>query len=183
MDSQISSGGRAPLIQEEAGKLAFGRPILMNTFRAVVAEAIVAQGLGARWHHCAADYHPFDFQRDDGVALEVKQSAARQSWAKDGDKPSKCVFDIAEREGRYVEDIWVKERRRWADIYILAHHPRTDVLADHRDPDQWAFYVALTRDLPTQATLRLSRAVTLSRQASFVTLARIVDDAASQLRP
>ena len=36
-------------------------------------------------------------------------------------------------------------------MYVFAWHPETDAkLADHRDPQQWSFYVMQTKDLPAQ---------------------------------
>jgi hypothetical protein len=182
LDGHSERGGWPPLIERAAGQIAFGRPVLANTFRAVVTEAIVAQALGERWVHCAADYHPYDFERDDGIALEVKQSAARQSWASDGDKPTRSSFDIAERTGRYFNGVWVTEVRRWADIYVFAHHPRTDPMTDHRQPEQWDFYVVQERHLPTQGTLSLSGVLQRAHRTSFSDLALAVNKSANILR-
>ena len=168
-------------IEREAARIAFGQPVLMNTFRAVVVEAIVAQGLGDRWRHCSSNFHPFDFERDDGIALEVKQSAARQSWAVEGDRASRSIFDIRERTGRYEGPSWVPARRRWADIYVFAHHPRTDASTDHRDPRQWHFYVAPAAILPFQNTLGLKNVIALSSQADFFGLGSMVECAAASV--
>jgi hypothetical protein len=182
LDGHLECGGWPPLIERAAGQIAFGRPLLTNAFRAVVTEAIVAQALGERWVHCAADYHPYDFERDDGIALELKQSAARQSWARDGDKPTRSSFDIANRTGRYLDGAWVSADRRWADIYVFAHHPRTDTMTDHREPEQWDFYVVQERHLPTQGTLSLGRILQLAHRTSFVDLALMVNKSADILR-
>jgi hypothetical protein len=181
LDGHADDSDRAGLIERAAARIAFGRPVLMNTFRAVVAEAIIAQALDHRWAHCAADYHPYDFERDDGVAVEVKQSAARQSWAKDGDKPSRIAFDIAERTGRYVGNVWVSARQRWADIYVFAHHPRTDASTDHRRPEQWDFYVVHSHDLPEQATLSLARLTNIAQPTCFKDLGIVVNHSADGL--
>lgn len=169
------------LMQELASSLAFGRPVLMNTFRAVVVEAIVERGLSDRWRHCSADYSAWDFERDDGVKLELKQSAARQSWAEEGAKPSAGVFDIKERTGRYDGTRWISGQRRWADIYIFARHPRIDPGADHRDPFQWDFYILPASVLPAQASLSLGRIEALTRAQSFTTFGDIVDVVANDL--
>jgi hypothetical protein len=182
VDGQTDYSDWAPLIEQAAGRAAFGRPVLMNTFRAVVAEVIVARALGDRWVHCAADYHPYDFERDDGVAVEVKQSAALQSWTKDRAGATKSRFDIAERTGRYVDEVWVSGRRRYADIYIFAHHPRTDRHTDHRRPEQWDFYVVPSCALPAQANLGLSRLTQLASRTSFVDLASKVNSSADNLK-
>jgi hypothetical protein len=52
---------------------------------------------------------------------------------------------------------WYKvDRRRYADIYIRAHHPVEDLSADHRDPHQWRFYIALAAALEGQGRLLLA---------------------------
>ncbi|MBD8678319.1 hypothetical protein [Sphingomonas sp. CFBP 13720] len=182
MDGKANSDDGARLIQQAACEIAFGQPILMNTLRAVVAEAIVAHALGNHWRHCSADYHAYDFERCDGVALELKQSAARQSWATGSDQPTKSTFDIAERTGRFVGRDWIVQRRRWADVYVFAHHPRTDDNADHRRPEQWNFYVLPARDLPTQASISLSRINKMTGSTTFAQLASVVDHVADITR-
>ena len=171
----------ARLIEQDAAQLAFGKPVLMNTHRAIVAEAIVARALGDCWRHCAADWHAFDFERADGVALEVKQSAAKQSWTKNGDKPSKVRFDIAERKRAYLNDRWINIRKRWANIYVFAYQPCTTADTDHRDPHQWLFYVARESDLPIQNSLSLNRVIQFSRPSNFDDLDKIVNSVSHSL--
>lgn len=88
-------------IQRKVADAAFGRPLITNVLRGQVVEAIVACALEPEWHWCAADYSSWDFDRADGFRVEIKQSAARQSWAT-SDKPSSCSFDIAERKGYFA---------------------------------------------------------------------------------
>ena len=162
-------------IQGVASAIAFGRPILVNVLRAIVVEVIVGRGLGERWTHCSADYYAWDFEHQSGLKLEVKQSAARQSWAKPGDLPSAARFDIRERTGRYDGAEWIAGQKRWADVYVFGHHPRVDEDADHRDPAQWDFYVVSTDLLPNQNTIALTRIKKLSRRYGFAELQSAAD--------
>ena len=70
-------------------------------------------------------------------------------------------FDIAPRTGYWSDggSKWVEQPGRPADIYIFAWHPVTEEqTADHRDPDQWEFYVVPEAELPPrQKTIALSR--------------------------
>jgi len=67
--------------------------------------------------------------------------------------------------------VWTKEAGRPAHVYVFAWNGRVGTAADHRNPDQWEFFVIPTRTLPTQKTLRLSR------------VSKIVGDAGSFMRP
>ena len=153
-------------IHRKVSEAAFGRPLITNVLRGQVVEAIVACALEPEWTWCAEDYSSWDFERADGKRLEVKQSAARQSWAV-SDKPSACSFDIGIRKGRWEGPHWISEVGRAADVYIFAHHPIADSTADHRDPNQWQFYVIPTRLLPDTQRLSLSRARSLATASSF----------------
>jgi hypothetical protein len=134
----------------------FGRPLVTNIVRAILVEAMLARALVDDWTWCSADYAGWDFQSSCGVRLEVKQSAARQSWAPQDAPASKSSFDIAARIGRYDGKVWIPEPGRAAHIYVFAHHPRIDPQADHRDPAQWDFYVVPTARLPDTRTISLT---------------------------
>lgn len=161
-------------IQASAANAAFGRRLITNIHRGLIAEAIVASALGADWRWCSEDYSSWDFEREDGLRLEVKQSAARQSWAGDADKPSSCSFDIAARKGRYEGVRWIDSPGRHAQVYVFAHHPRCDAAADHRDPDQWQFYVVRADDLPPTKRMGMAGVCKLARACGFAELASIV---------
>lgn len=164
-----SSGfGKAEVIAK-VSQAAFGKPLITNVLRGHVVEAIIALALEPEWRWCGADYGSWDFERGDGVRLEVKQSAARQSWT--SDKPSRPAFDVAERTGRYEGAEWVAEAGRAAHLYVFAHHPIYDDRADHRDPDQWQFYVVAARDLPNVKQLGLGRISELTSAVSVIGLA------------
>ena len=153
---------------------AFGRPLVTNVLRAQLVEAMVALVLEPAWHWCGADYAPCDLERADGLRLEVKQSAARQSWSTD--KPSKPIFDVAARTGRNEAHGWVAEYGRAAHIYVFAHHPTFDDTADHRDPAQWLFYVVPTTALPDVKQIALG---TIKAMAEAVPISKLGETVAA----
>jgi hypothetical protein len=155
----------------KVSQVTFGKPLVTNVLRGQVAEAIVALALEPEWNWCSADYSGWDFERADGLRLEVKQSAVMQSWSTG--KPSKAVFDVAARTGYWESGTeWIAQVGRPAHIYIFAHHGIYANHADHRDPSQWQFYVVATRDLPDVKQVALS---TISRFTEPVPISALAD--------
>lgn len=170
-------------IVARASAAAFNRPLVTNVLRAMLVEAMIAETLEPAWRWCAADYANWDFENSDGLKLEVKQSAARQSWAPPDSKSSRIQFDIAPRRYHWAVDTgWVPAGNRVADIYVLAHNPVTDERADHRDPRQWLFHVVATRCLPPTRTILLPAVERLARPVLFEALAREVAEVAATIR-
>lgn len=153
---------------------------MTNVLRGHVVEAIVASALEPTWRWCAEDYSSWDFERADGLRLEVKQSAARQTWAT-SDKSSSCSFDIAERTGRWEGPVWVEGAGRASQIYILAHHPVADATADDRNPGQWRFHVLPAAALPTTKRISLASAAKLTVPVEYNELASAVEEAAGSV--
>jgi hypothetical protein len=161
-----------------------GKPLVSNAFRGTLVEAIVAEALEPDWRWRADGWGLYDFEGPKGVGLEVKQSAARQDWHDEGSKASTCQFDIAERLGHYTDDDgrWVDAPGRPAAIYVFAHHPVFDTaIADHRDPEQWEFYVVPASKLPPQKTIRVSGVRALADPVSFGGLLDAVNHCHSEL--
>ena len=145
-----------------------------------MAEAIVALALEPEWDWCSADYAGWDFERRDGLRLEVKQSAAMQSWS--NRKPSKAVFDVAARTGYWEGGTeWIAKAGRPAHLYVFAHHSIYGDDTDHRDPLQWTFYVVPSRDLPNVKKLGLATISTLTSAVPITALADKVRITASSL--
>jgi hypothetical protein len=163
-------------IVSRAAEAAFGKPLITNVLRSIIVETFVAAALPDEWDWCAADYAPCDFRHRDGIRLEVKQSAALQSWASAG-RVSRSIFDIAPRTGQWLDGgtKWVPGVGRNADIYVFAHHPVTDQSADHCDPMQWNFYVVLASELPERRTISLNGLTRLYTPVDFRMLARAVE--------
>ena len=87
-------------VERHAASRSFGRPLIQNDFRAVVVEAIVDLALRpAGWGWCSGDWAAWAFEHGDKTRLEVKLSAALQTWAapKTVRQPR---FDVAFRQGR-----------------------------------------------------------------------------------
>lgn len=159
-------------VAQLASDATFNRPLVTNIFRGIIAEAIVSLAL-PDWRWVSADYSPYDFEHPDGTKLEVKQSSLRQSWVTA--KPSVPSWDIAARTGSYGDDGWLPKVGRNADIYVLALHGTTDDTTDHRDPDQWCFFVIPTAQLPSTKRLGVNAATRIAGGAvRFAELASTV---------
>ncbi|MDQ3079103.1 MAG: hypothetical protein M3R03_03795, partial [Pseudomonadota bacterium] len=149
----------------------FGAPLLRNSIRGEYIEEMVAMALEPEWALCAGDWGACDLMQVGGpLRIQVKQSAARQSWHDDNSPPPRPTFSIAHKTGRYEGAAWIAERGRNAEIFIFGWHPVTDSTADHRDPDQWLFYVIPEIALPPQKSISLS---VLKRLAAPVTLTHL----------
>ena len=169
------------LVVRKAADAIFGKPLVTNVMRGQLVEAIVACALEPEWTWCAADYSSWDFERADGLRLEIKQSASRQSWTVEGGAPSRPSFDIASRKGRWEGPDWIEEPGRAAHIYVLAHHAVADASADHRDVSQWHFYVVPTSILPTTMRISLAGVRLLAQPLLYGQLAEAIQAAADQV--
>lgn len=177
-DVKTPAGLSKDRVVARATNAAFGRPLVTNVHRSMLVEAMIAEVLEPEWTWCAADYASYDFRHLDGTRLEVKQSAALQTWNADTGRPSKSSFDIAPRTGEYVDGIaWKDGVARNADIYVFAHHPLTDETADHREPDQWLFFVVPEGALPTQRSIVLSGIANMAEPVRLSDLHAKVRDA------
>ncbi len=160
---------------------AFGQSLITNNLRGLVAEAIVASALQPSWRWCSMDWAGWDFERADGLRLEVKQSASRQTWAPSEKRPSSCRFDIRAREGRYEGADWLPGRGRNADLFVMAHHFVCDDSADHCAPGQWRFFVIHASVLPPTKTIGLGNLEKLACACNYAALAETVSARAAEL--
>ena len=116
----------------------------------------MTRGLGKGFSLVSADWSGWDVEHEGGARIEVKQSAARQTWTDEpsiAGKPAPSNFDIRARSGYWDDNgsRWVEGAGRPAQIYILAWHPVTNIkVADHRDHRQWRFFVVPTVELPPE---------------------------------
>jgi hypothetical protein len=96
---------------------------------------MVAAILGDEWELVSGDWSGWDLVNKQGARIEVKQSAALQTWT-----------------GRVS-----LEGRTTPGTFDIARHQITDPsYADHRDVRQWRFFVVREDELPMQKTVRLS---------------------------
>ena len=118
---------------------------------------MVALALGPEWKltwEHGWDWAPWDVEHESGARIEVKQSAARQTWDREEvAKRRNPSFSIALRKGYSTRDgsRWVEFQTpsRPADIYVFAwHNERRRRHADHRDSTQWRFFVVPEPQLP-----------------------------------
>ena len=129
-------------------------PIMNNVYRGDYVECLIAIALGSDWRLTwmdGWDWAAWDCEHTTSqVRLEIKQSAARQTWDKRATPPRrKPAFDIAPRSGYWTkEGDWIARPGRQADVYVFAWHARDDAQADQTDPGQWRFFVAAEGDLP-----------------------------------
>jgi len=154
-----------------------GKPIIGNAFRGTLVEAIIAEALEPTWRWCADGWGSFDFEGPNGIGLEIKQSAARQSWHTGDCKPCTPRFDIAERTGYWTDTSkWVERPGRAAAIYVFAYHPIFDAaVADHRDPLQWEFFVVPAKALPAQKSIGMAGVRSLAPPVGFDKLLTAVE--------
>ena len=166
-------------IVRKATEVTFNKPLVTNVFRSVLVEAIVAAAL-SDWDWCSRDYASCDFRHPDSTRLEVKQSAARQTWL--AGHASRASWDIRPRTGYWGKNGWVPRPGRYAHVYVLAHHPVVNKKADHRDPHQWLFYVVAACALPKTNSISEAGAASLTNPVTFEGLARRVKALRTSIR-
>ena len=119
--------------------------IMNNVHRSDYIECMVAIELGDEWCHLEP-WSKFDYLHiPSSKRVEIKQSAAVQPWHNEekGTKRASPKFDIKPPGS--------------TDLYVCAWHGEEGDHADHRNPDQWQFFVVAERDLPNQQSLSLNR--------------------------
>ncbi len=162
----------------------YDRPVLNNVHRGEYVECMIAELLGPDWTlpwQEGYDWAPWDLRHASGATIEVKQSAAFQTWhAERGERTKSPRFDIAPRMGYWTADgTWIDGTGRPASIYVFAWHPNeAETVADHRSPGQWMFYVVRAAQLPPeQRSIGLAGLQRLAGAVGFKSLAPAVRDA------
>ena len=149
----------------------YGGPIIRNDLRGELVEEIVGMALAPEWKLCGSDWGACDLQHEkSGLKIQVKQSAARQSWASGNTGYCLPRYSIAAKIGRYEGADWISDAGRNADIFIFAWHDATGAGCDHADPQQWKFYVIAEKALPAQKSLGLNQIGRLARTVEFASL-------------
>lgn len=169
----------------------YSQPLIDNVYRGDYVETLILFALGEGWE-AVGGWGSWDLEKGvDGVRLEVKQSAALQTWGdlyrKEGSKERPPSFDSAPRIGYHTgsaedADLPASERVRFADIYIFAWHPKDNPdSADHRRAEQWQFFVAPEHRLPDQKTISLNPLQKLAAAVTYDQLAAKVEKVAAEL--
>jgi len=161
----------------------FDQPVIGNLYRPHYVERMIALALGEGFELVSADWAGWDIQSSGGVRIEIKQSAAWQTWTGRpslGGRTTIGVYDIAPKTGYWSDggSQWTAKRGRPADLYIFAWHPVTEPdTVDHRNPAQWLFYVVPTAELPAkQNTIRQSVVARQWPERRFSELREAVND-------
>lgn len=168
----------------------YNQPVIGNVERGAYVECLIELALSdlrPPWS-LTGTWDAWDLeQAESGARIEVKQSAALQTWTPN-DAPSggaPPTFDIAPRSGYYGADGWPASEppQRLADLYVMAWHAETDSsIADHRLPDQWRFYVVPEHRLPPgQKRIGLGPLSRLAEACGFDELAAEVERAMAEL--
>lgn len=118
--------------------------LISNVTRGIVAEYIVARGLGLAERGVRNGWAAFDLETPSGIKIEVKSAAYVQSWHQ---KQLSSITFMTPKTRAWDADTnrQSHESKRQADIYVfalLAHTDKTTI--DPLNLDQWRFYVLPT---------------------------------------
>ena len=196
IDGEIERGGRvppdagapesvsstpcdSPISRErvlEEVRRRYDRRVMSNLHRSEYVEALVTVALECRGWTRKNPWEGWTLEHASGIRLQVKQSAAAQSWGTGASK-STPQYNIAPRTGCWDEEEarWVPERGHLADIYVFAWHEENALVADQRDPSSWEFRVVARDELPPQKTIGLRPLRGLSSPCRIDALADAVD--------
>lgn len=132
----------------------YGRELIQNTLRGIFAEYMVAEALGPECRIVSDAWNAWDLELGDRQAaypqrirIQVKNTARTQTWHKRTGKLTDCQWSLSmrNRPKYFTRDnpgIPCEDYGYLCDAFILCHHPQEDwTIADHRDLDQWEFYV------------------------------------------
>jgi len=152
----------------------FDQPLIGNQYRSAFIEAMIEPYLAPfGWSYTGDNWSGWDFERSDGSRLEVKQSAAKQTWSAPRNLQTRGAFDIAARTGYFDDTGFNAISGRSAQTYVFAWNPVYGPDTDHRNPDQWEFYVVPATLLPVgQRTIVLSK---IKKLAAPVNLDQLSD--------
>ncbi|HJV21587.1 MAG TPA: hypothetical protein VJ570_02770 [Holophagaceae bacterium] len=148
-----------------------------NTVRGILAEYLVGTALGCDMSIPRDPWDDYDLLTPDGIRVEVKTTGRVQSWHSRNASPSfgglkgrRTTADGASSEG---------QRAFRADVYVFALQT-ADSPEELRPLDlgQWRFWVVPRSLLARldQRSIRLSRVMSLGREATFHTLPSVVLD-------
>lgn len=138
----------------------FDVPVMQNNLRGLWVELMVLELLGSGWRHAGNDWAAWDLERIDGLRVEIKQSARRQSWGTSIRSPR---FSIATAKGYYPDGksyVANASGKRLANLYVFAWHDG----ADQRTTSDWQFFVIDANRLPeSQKSIGLTALQSLTK--------------------
>ena len=196
--SQMTENPLHDQVVQSLNERFYSQPLIDNVYCGDYVETLILFALGQGWKQ-TPEWSSWDLEREDGVRVEVKQSAALQSWYRSTGIKKPCPsFDIAPRAGYYTDSsdaaVWVgldpgePDFLRAADLYIFAWHPETyPDIADHRRAEQWEFYVVPESKLPPKPqgtksqTIAPSTAKKLAAAVAYAELAARVTAVADRI--
>lgn len=142
-----------------------------NNLRGVLAEWIVAKLLRIE-PPVRESWAPWDLSTSEGVRIEVKSGAYLQTWACEGDPPSRIVFTGLRGRVWDLQTGYASEPTYNSDLYVFAIHVETESKRwNALNLDQWRFYLVPREMLASYDTGSLS----LSTVRSFATEVRAAD--------
>jgi hypothetical protein len=162
----------------------FDQKLIGNQYRSAFIEAMIEHYLRPYgWRYVGDSWGGWDFERGKPGEhrLEVKQSAACQIWSVARKLKTRGSFDIAPRTGYFHEQgskyAAMAVPDRCAQTYLFAWHPiDNEDCADHRNPDQWEFYVVSAAQLPqNQRTIALSKIRAMTKPVKLEALSAAVE--------
>lgn len=137
--------------------------LLNNSLRGILAEYIVASGLGIS-KGIRAEWDAYDLTDNDGTKLEVKASAYIQSWYQE--KLSTIRYDIRKTtHWNPTTNKFEGDKKRQSDYYIfcLLNHKEMATI-DPLNLDQWQFHIIDTESI--NAIFNNQKSVSLGRLLS-----------------
>jgi hypothetical protein len=162
----------------------FDQKLIGNQYRSAFIEAMIEDYLKPHgWRYVGDSWGGWDFERGEPGEhrLEVKQSAACQTWSMARNLKTRGTFDIAPRTGYFYEQAAkyaaMEVPDRCAQTHVFVWHPIGDEeRADHRNPDQWEFYVVSAAQLPRgQRTIALSKIKAMAKPVKLAALSVTVE--------
>lgn len=155
-----------------------GSDLLSNAERGVLAEFLVATALGVV-DKPRIEWAAHDVKTREGIRVEVKSAAYRQSWAQDTGTVPKIDFDIKKSEQSWDRETNTTTKhdtpRRASDVYVFCvlGTPigfKYGIDPNPLDTDEWEFYVldraSLDREKGDQQRIGLNPLKALVREVT-----------------
>jgi hypothetical protein len=135
-----------------------GSKIIENSLRGYWCEQMLAETLGPECKVISSGWHPWDLQIGpdqaefpERIRIQVKNSAARQTWHGLDANTSRVTFDLPYRRipayfARQFPETICEAEGFLCDIFALCYHPVWNIEeVDQTDPAQWLTYLLPSR--------------------------------------